>query len=121
VFLDNNLPTASAAPATLDYSAIGTSFSSFSPLLKQVFFIGDGLTGTGTGTVQSFVVPDGATRLFLGDVDGYGWYNNGGSVSGTVVAAAAVTSTPEPATGGLLASCAIGFLGFLFRRKYVRS
>jgi hypothetical protein len=35
-----------------------------------VFFIGDGLTGTGKGNVQKFAVPRGATRLFLGIADG---------------------------------------------------
>jgi hypothetical protein len=58
-----------AAPATLDFTQIGTSFTSFSPLLNQVFFIGDGLTGDGTGSVQQFTVPAGATKLYLGAAD----------------------------------------------------
>ncbi|MCX7431620.1 MAG: hypothetical protein NTY17_11565 [Planctomycetia bacterium] len=71
VFLTDNAPTA-PAPASLDFSstALGTSFSELSPLLQQTFYIGDGLTGEGTGSVQTFWVPDGATRLFLGIVDG---------------------------------------------------
>jgi hypothetical protein len=43
---------------------------SFTPLLNQTFFIGDGLTGTGAGNRQSFAVPSGATLLYLGFADG---------------------------------------------------
>src|SRR5262249_35830976 len=45
--------------------------------------------------VQQVVVPDGATRLFLGSMDGYGWYNNFGSFSVQVNALA-----PEPGRAG---------------------
>jgi hypothetical protein len=60
-------------PATLDYNTIGTNFSSFSPLMQQLFFIGDGLTGDGTGTVQVFYVPTGAKSLYLGLADACGY------------------------------------------------
>jgi hypothetical protein len=85
VFLDASQPDLSAAPADLDFSGsgVGTSFTTLSPALKQAFFIGDGLTGTGTGSVQTFVVPAGATRLFLGSSDGFGWFNNSGTFSVT--------------------------------------
>jgi hypothetical protein len=58
-------------PARLDFSAdaIGEAFSTLSPGLGQVFFIGDGLTPG--GKVQEFVAPAGATRLFLGFPDAY--------------------------------------------------
>lgn len=94
VFLDNNLPTSGPAPADLDFggTGIGTAFTTLSPALKQVFFIGDGLTGTGSGSAQTFVVPAGATRLFLGVSDGVGWFNNSGSFSVTV----AVGAAPPP-------------------------
>jgi hypothetical protein len=66
------------APAGLDFST-NTSFATLSPLVDQVFFIGDGLTGTGSGAVQQFVVPSGATRLFLASSDDLGAsYNNSG-------------------------------------------
>lgn len=95
VFLDNSLPTATPAPADLNFSTAGaTSFTSLSPALKQAFFIGDGLTGNGTGAVQTFVVPAGATRLFLGTSDGFGWFNNSGSFAVTVTAA-----VPPPTVG----------------------
>jgi len=70
VFLDASQPDSSAAPSGLDFT--NTSFTTLSPQLKQAFFIGDGLTGTGSGSPQTFVVPAGATRLFLGTSDGFG-------------------------------------------------
>ncbi|MBX5497277.1 MAG: PEP-CTERM sorting domain-containing protein [Bryobacteraceae bacterium] len=116
VFLGPNLPPG-PPPATWVYSP----FNVLTPLLAQVFFIGDGLTGTGTGDVQQFVVPAGATRLFLGFVDGnnswafqglnshYG--DNGGEIEGDVYA------LPEPATMVLMAA-GLGLIG-LFRRRLI--
>ena len=98
VFLDASQPDSTSAPASLDFSTGGgTTFATLSPALKQVFFIGDGRTGTGTGATQAFVVPAGATRLFLGVSDGVGWFNNVGSFSATVSAGAApVAASTEP-------------------------
>lgn len=61
------------APASLDFrdSGIGRSFKELSPLIGQIFIVGDGLTGTGTGSRQVFHVPAAATRLYLGIFDGY--------------------------------------------------
>jgi len=57
-------PPADPAPVRLNFaSGAGTSFTSLSPALNQTFFIGDGLTGTGTGTTQTFVVPQGARAI----------------------------------------------------------
>ncbi len=86
VFLDNTQPNNSATPNGLDFSdtGLGRGFATLSPGLKQPFFIGDGLTGTGTGTPQQFTVPAGATRLFLGSVDGIEWNNNTGAFNVTV-------------------------------------
>jgi len=69
----NGDPTGSA-PAAYNYTVAGDSQLSYSPVLNQIFFIGDGLTGTGTGSVQTFNVPAGATELWLGiaDVSGTG-------------------------------------------------
>lgn len=72
LFEPASAPSASA-PASLDFTVIGTSFSSFAPALYQLFFMGDGLTGDGTGAVQQFFVPQGATRLFLGITDAGGF------------------------------------------------
>jgi hypothetical protein len=59
-----------AAPASLSFTGTGqTSFPSLAPALDQVFFIGDGLTGDGTGSTQDFAVPAGAAMLYLGISD----------------------------------------------------
>ena len=110
VFTSNAVP-ANPAPAILDFSStgLGTGFASLSPLLNQTFYIGDGLTGTGTGAAQAFVVPDAATHLYLGIVDGSyfvgnpDYYdNNRGafSVQGVMV--------PEPSTWAVaISGCVI--------------
>jgi hypothetical protein len=93
VFLDASQPDSSAAPSSLDFTT--TNFTTLSPGLKQAFFIGDGLTGTGSGTVQTFIAPPGATRLFLGTSDGFGWFNNTGSfLVGVGLGGPAPTPTP---------------------------
>ena len=70
VFLGPAMPSDPALP-TLDFrsSALGTSFLTLAPQLGQVFFVGDGLTGTGSGSVQQFFAPPTATRLYLGFAD----------------------------------------------------
>lgn len=61
MFLENALP-ASAPPALRFYvsdsaqGGIQTDFRTLNPRIGQVFFIGDGLTGTGSGVVQVFEV-----------------------------------------------------------------
>lgn len=62
----------------------GTTFTQATPELGQVFFIGDGLSGTGTGGRQEFVVPEGTTKLYLGSADGREWGNNEGAFTVTV-------------------------------------
>ena len=110
-------------PATLDFNTIGTNFSTLSPLLDQVFFIGDGLTGDGTGTVQSFIAPRAATMLYLGFADA-GGYNgspgsygdNTGALSVTVNAPSAVGAVPEPASWAMVI-LGMGAVGFTMRRR----
>jgi hypothetical protein len=82
IFLDGRRPDRSRTPAGLDFGKIGIDFVSWSPQLKQVFFIGTGTTKA--SIVRRFVVPKGATRLYLGTMDGYEWNNNSGSFSVTV-------------------------------------
>lgn len=84
VFLDDNAPNTTAAPSTRNYSTSASrDQTTYSDLqLKQPFFIGDGVTST--GTVQQFKIPDGATRLYLGPMDGYEWKNNLGSFTVTI-------------------------------------
>jgi hypothetical protein len=78
VFLGPDRPDRNPPPATLDFdSTVTHDYFILRPLVQQVFFIGDGRTGTGVR--QQVVVPEGATRLFLGTMDGCCWYNNVGT------------------------------------------
>jgi hypothetical protein len=74
MFLEDTLPT--SAPPTLTFywadssqGGVQANFAALSPQIGQVFFIGDGRTGTGTGAIQAFNVPRTATHLYLGYVD----------------------------------------------------
>jgi hypothetical protein len=109
VFLGPAQPDSSAAPgAVLDFSTLASrDFASLSPLLKQPFFIGDGLRNDAT-TLQYFIVPAGATRLYLGTMDGYDWFNNVGSLDVTA------SKVPEPTTIVLVGAGLVGAL----RRRY---
>ena len=118
VFLSDAAP-GGTAPPTLDFSSqgMGMDFLTLAPAIAQVFFIGDGQTSG--GTTQTFFVPEGATRLFLGIPDvvnglGYpgGYGDNSGSFSVTV------TSVPEPAIPAL---GAMGAALFITRRRRVKT
>ncbi|MGZ3377581.1 MAG: PEPxxWA-CTERM sorting domain-containing protein [Phenylobacterium sp.] len=101
--------------ANSDFSPAGTgeTFASLAPVIDQVFFIGDGLTGTGSGQVQHFFVPTGATKLVLGIVDANGYngppgayFDNGGAFEVQVNLPA--RGVPEPASWALMI---VGFGG----------
>ena len=103
VFLNDSAPTGSE-PLVLNFTN-NTSFAELSPLLNQTFFIGDGLTGSGLGNIQRFLVPEQATRLFLGFADGspiqgfpayYG--DNTGSLVANFELQSATEPVPEPGT-----------------------
>lgn len=77
VFLDDSIPNG-APPATLDFKpAAARDFLNLAPGIGQVFFIGDGLNSG--AQFQSFTAPAGATRLFLGIPDGFGFNGNPGA------------------------------------------
>jgi PEP-CTERM motif len=104
-----------ATPAALNFdTGVGdtpgtTSFASLSPDLQQAFFIGDGLTGDGTGATQTFYVPTGATTLYLGLADACGYNgspscygDNSGSFTVTTDGTAVGGGVPEPASWALM-------------------
>lgn len=72
VFLDGNIPNGTA-PTRLDFSVagLGVDFLSLTPGLAQVFYIGNGVTSS--SVVQQYVAPTGATRLFVGVSDAFGF------------------------------------------------
>jgi hypothetical protein len=93
VFLDDTQPDLDTdpLPADLDFStAASRDFSSLSPQLRQPFYIGDGKRADGT-TLQDFIVPTGATRFYIGIMDGQQWSDNSGSFSTTLAQPAVVS------------------------------
>ena len=112
-------------PASLAYNDVASiSFTSFAPDLNQVFFIGDGLTGNGTGTAQVFTAPGNATQLLLGfaDAPSYqgapGAYNdNSGDFRVTYALSTVATgAVPEPASWALMIM-GFGLAGAAVRRR----
>ena len=85
IFLDDRAPNTYAQAAAGDFSdEINRDFTTLAPPVKQVFFIGDGLDKD--GNLQEFVVPLGATRLYIGIMDEKGWWwDNTGTLSTTVM------------------------------------
>lgn len=125
VFLGNDIPNG-AAPSTLDFSnaGLGVDFLSLTPDIGQIFFIGDGVTSS--SVFQQFMAPLGATRLFLGIPDGFGFNgapgaydDNDGSYRIRVGINETPTSVPEP---GMLSLIGMGLLGLvgIARRRSVR-
>jgi hypothetical protein len=124
VFLTDDIPD-SGAPARLNFSnaGLGVDFLSLTPGLGQVFFIGNGVTSG--GDFQEFIAPTGATRLFLGVPDAFGFNgvpgaydDNDGSyrirLGINEDPSNPLTSVPEPATLVLLG---LGLLGVGWSRR----
>lgn len=114
VFLTDAEPSGSA-PARLDYYDIGEEFTSFSAALGQTFYIGDGWSDG--ELMYEFIVPDGATRLYLGLADaGYftgepgAYADNAGSFTADV----RFNIVPAP---GALALLGLGGLAGVRRRR----
>jgi len=89
-------------PASLDFNTIGTNFTMLSPTINQVFFIGDGLSGHGSGSVQQFTVPANATHLFLGISDAPGYHGAPGAYGDNAGSFVATFNIPEPGVPALL-------------------
>ncbi|HXB60675.1 MAG TPA: hypothetical protein VNU95_13975 [Candidatus Acidoferrales bacterium] len=78
VFLGPDQPNQRPAPPALDFRTAASRDSEvLAPALKQPFFIGNGLTSS--GTAKQIIAPPGATRLLLGVMDEYYWADNEGS------------------------------------------
>ncbi len=104
VFLTAATPQA-PPPPTLNFTSagLGIGFLSLSPQIGQIFFIGDGLTGTGSGQTQIFYAPAGATRLYLGFADAVWEQGDPGQYSDNVGSLNAnVTVVPEPTSVALI-------------------
>jgi hypothetical protein len=90
VYLDDSQPDSTPAPPALDFStADSRNFATLSPQLKQPFYIGSGVRSD--GTLQNFIVPQGATHLYIGVMDFQQWSDNGGSMQTNVTRAGYVT------------------------------
>ena len=122
VFLSNTDPFGSAGPAALSF--VAASPSSFSPLLNQVFYIGDGHDGYNNpgGALLTFTAPSTATQLYLGVIDANGFNNFSGYYSDntgsfTVDVNTVTSGVPEPSTWAMmiLGFAGIGFMAY--RRK----
>jgi hypothetical protein len=105
VFLGDGVPNdPTTRPATLDFTpaGLGIEFASVSPLLGQIFYIGDGVTSG--GDYQDFIVPVGATRLFLGIPDGFGFGGAPGAYDdndGAYRVTIGINQNPVPEPGAL--------------------
>ena len=121
VFLDST--TTLPVPEALDFSPPNlTAFQMLAPMIQQVFFIGDGLTGTGSGIVQRFVIPSGADQLFLGLLDVQN-VNNVGALSVTVRATQDDSGhiISAPATLVLIGAGFLSYLGLGYSRRGLKS
>ena len=102
VFLDDTQPDQTPEPAYLDFSTQASrDYLTLAPLLKQVFFIGDGVTSG--GEEQHVVVPEGATRLYLGTMDSTTWLNNIGQFDVLVTDPCGPTPSPGTTWGAIKA------------------
>lgn len=114
VFLTDAEPEG-AAPARLDYYSIGDSFATFSPALGQSFFIGDGWAGG--EVLQEFMIPEGATRLYLGLADaGYFTGDPGAYADNEGAFSADVRFNVVPAPGAAALLGLGGLMGIRRRR-----
>lgn len=123
VFLDNLIPVA-GPPPRLDFTpgGLGIDFLSLAPALGQIFYIGDGITSG--GDFQSFTAPFGATRVFFGIPDGFGFVGVPGAYDdndGRYVIGVGINepppAVPVPAAVWLFGTALIGFIGFGRRRN----
>lgn len=79
VFLTDDNPILSPGqPAALNYTiAANRNLTTYSPIIGEIFFIGDGQTDG--SVMQEYIAPAGATRLFVGITDGFGFVGHPGA------------------------------------------
>ena len=87
VFIDDTPAGSAIAPADLDFVnsggvSGGFDYTTLTPALGQMFFIGDGKTSG--GVTQQVTVPVGATHLVLGVTDTDMYNDNAGAFSVTI-------------------------------------
>jgi len=103
VALDDDEPT-DPPPVAIVWDQSALQQSNIQVGLRQIVFVGDGLTGIGIGPAQTFVLPPDATRLYLGFVDGYCGQSHGtygddsGSLSATLNYAGCLWLLSQPAS-----------------------
>lgn len=85
IFLDDRAPNTYAMAPELNFSTPASrDYTTLSPQLKQVFFIGDGVNSA--GQLQKITVPAGATRFYLAIMDEKGWWwDNVGTLRTTML------------------------------------
>ena len=100
VFVVSGGPSGAAGAANLSVSPVLTAYT---PAINQAFFIGDGRTGSNSGSVQTFAVPAGAATLYLGMSDACSaglapncYNDNSGTLTGTATFTVPTTPTPSP-------------------------
>ena len=113
VFTSDIDPYGSAPPSVLNFNK--NAPSSLSPLLNQVFYVGDGRSGylDPNGTSLTFTAPSGATRLYLGVVDAYSFGGTSGYYSdnyGAFTATVTLAPVPELETYAMMLA-GLGLLG----------
>lgn len=122
VFTTDTDPFGSAAPAALSFDVLAPT--SLTPLLHQVFYIGDGKSGrdNALGSTLTFAAPSNATRLYVGVIDGYsfntqtGYYNDNRGAFNVNVSLTSTAPVPEPETYAMLLA-GLGLTGLLIRRR----
>jgi len=122
VFTTNVDPSGSSPPATLTFDA--SNPTSLSPLLNQVFYVGDGLSGymNAAGAPLTFTAPGSATRLYLGVIDAFsfggvtGYYNDNLGAFTVNITLQSTAPVPEPSELALMVA-GLAFVSAVCRRR----